>query len=213
MNAPYELTKDGYESQLAVCHIAHFLLFKKLQTVLLSSSTPAFNSRVINVSSVGHNWGQVDLNDLNFMTGRKYDGWASYGQAKTANIWMANHIDKLYGFQGLHACSVHPGSIASELQRHTTNEEWIKFGIFNEQGNYDADLLWKSAGQGAATSVWAATAPELEGKGGLYLEDIYISETTYTGGTEGYSSWAFDEEGAAKLWDWTEQAVKKFVDA
>jgi NAD(P)-dependent dehydrogenase (short-subunit alcohol dehydrogenase family) len=210
MNAPFELTKDGFESQLAICHIAHFLLFKKLLPLLLSSSTPEFNSRVVCVSSSAHNYGQVDLDDPNFTNGREYNGWAAYGQAKICNVWMANHIDKLYGSQGLHALSLHPGGIQTELQRTTPMSEFQKIGFFNDVGEYQLGVAFKTPEQGAATSVWAATAPELEGKGALFLEDVAIAQQS-DGTGSGYAAWAFDEVGAAKLWDWTEQAVSKFI--
>ena len=210
MNTPFELTKDGFESQLAVCHIAHFLLFRKLQPLLIASSTPEFNSRVVCVSSVAHNWGQVDLQDLNFTNGRKYDGWASYGQAKTANIWFANQIEAIYGSKGLHALSVHPGGIETELQRTTPKTDFQKMGWFTEDGEYVFDCVWKTPEQGAATSVWAATAPELEGKGAIYLQDIEIAKPS-NDVVAGYAAWAFDEQGASKLWEWSEQAVSKFI--
>lgn len=210
MNAPFELTKDGFESQFGVCHVAHFLLFRKLQPLLLSSSTPKFNSRVICLSSVAHNWGQVDFSDLNFTNGRKYDGWASYGQAKTANIWMANQIEKLYGTKGIHAMALHPGGIETELQRSTPKTEFQKMGWFTEDGEYIFDCVWKTPEQGAATTVWGATSPELEGKGALYLEDVAVAKPN-DGGASGYATWAFDEEGAAKLWQWSEEAVGKFI--
>jgi NAD(P)-dependent dehydrogenase (short-subunit alcohol dehydrogenase family) len=210
MNTPFELTKDGFESQLAVCHLSHFLLFKKLQPLLLSSSTSQFNSRVVVLTSVAHNWGQVDFQDLNFTNDRKYDGWSSYGQAKTANIWFANHIESLYGSKGLHAMSAHPGGIETELQRTTPKTDFQKMGWFTEHGEYVFDCVWKTPEQGAATSVWAATASELEGKGALYLQDLEIAKQS-NDDVVGYSAWAFDEQGATKLWDWSEQAVKQFI--
>lgn len=213
MNTPYQLTKDGYELQLAVNHIAHFLLFKKLLPLLLASSSPQFNSRVVVVSSGAHTWGQVDMNDMNFTKDRKYDGWAAYGQTKLCNIWFANELEKLYGSQGVHGWSLHPGSVESELQRTTPKEALAAMGLWNDKGEYVLDIAWKSAAQGAATSVWAATSPELEGQGGKYLQDIAIAKPADGPAPLGYSPQAYDSEGAAKLWAWSEQAVDKFMHA
>jgi NAD(P)-dependent dehydrogenase (short-subunit alcohol dehydrogenase family) len=88
-----ELTKQGFESQFACCHLAHFLLFQLLKDTLLTSSTPDLPSRIVNVASVGHRYGPgVQFDNLNF--DKDYSGWAAYSQAKTANIYMANYIER-----------------------------------------------------------------------------------------------------------------------
>jgi NAD(P)-dependent dehydrogenase (short-subunit alcohol dehydrogenase family) len=212
MKCPFALTKDGYESQLAVNHLAHFLLLKKVLPLLLASSSPDFQSRVVSVASAGHLWGSIDYTDINFTHGREYTGFGAYSQSKLANVWLAVEAERLYGSRGVHSWSLHPGGVQTELFRHTIEDKQglIDQGVFDEQGNYQFNILFKSVEQGAATSVWAATSPELEGKGGLYLEDIRISEPS-SGTMTGHASCAYDTDGAAKLWEWSEQAVSKFM--
>lgn len=101
---------DGFETQIGSNHMAHFLLFQELKPLLLASSTPSFNSRVINVSSAGHGMGKVNFDDINYEHS-EYSKFQAYGQSKTANIYMANAIDRNYGAQGLHGLSLHPGVI------------------------------------------------------------------------------------------------------
>lgn len=94
MATPEGKTKDGFESQFGTNHVAHFLLFQLLKDTLLASSTSDFPSRVVSVSSFGHRYGKVRLNDYNFTESGSYDPGASYGQSKTANIWFANEIER-----------------------------------------------------------------------------------------------------------------------
>lgn len=211
-HAPFELTKDGFESQLAIDHIAHHLLFKKLASLLLKSSTPHFHSRVVVVASAVHLSGEVDFNDINYTQGRKYDPSEAYSQAKLANVWFANHLEKLYGKQGLHGLSLHPGMITTDNVRSKMLPDFlVHLGMFDASGEYLLSSHSKSIEQGAATTVWAAVTPELEGKGALYLEDAAIAKPNVPGEFSGYSATAFEEDKAAKLWDWTEAAIAKFV--
>lgn len=200
MACPDGRTADGFETQFGTNHLGHFLLFYLLKDIMLASSTPEFNSRVVLLSSCAHQAGSVVFNNLNLEG--EYEPWKSYGQSKTANLWTSSEIDRRFGSQGLHAWSVHPGGIMTELQRHcsdATKQEWAD----------DKDLakVWKSPEQGAATTVLAAVCPELEGKGGLYLEDTQVSKPPATGGT-GYADWAYDEGGARKLWEKSLELLK-----
>jgi NAD(P)-dependent dehydrogenase (short-subunit alcohol dehydrogenase family) len=128
-----------------------------------------------------------------------YVSWTGYGQSKTAMNWTANEIERRYGSRGLHAFSLHPGGIASGLQKYVTEEvraSWSSGGV--------PDTIWKTAEQGAATTVWAAVAKELEGTGGKYLEDCQVigpwdPATGRIG--QGYAPWVYDEEKATKLWE------------
>ncbi|KAF7590278.1 hypothetical protein BBP40_003015 [Aspergillus hancockii] len=197
MATPEGRTQDGFETQFGTNHLGHFTLFTLLKPALLASSTPDFNSRVVNVSSLAHRYSPVILDNLNLEG--IYEPWKSYGQSKTANIWMANEIERRYGEQGLHAFSLHPGAIRTELQRHSSKEQI-------EAWNKDETIakLWKTPEHGAATTVWAAVAKELEGKGGKYLEDCHISEpydpSTGIAGP-GYATWVYDEAKEGKLWE------------
>ena len=195
MATPQATTADGFESQFGTCHLAHFHLFQLLKPLLLASSTPSLNSRVIDLSSSGHRAGGVRFDDYNFEKS-DYSPWAAYGQAKTANIYMANEIDRRYGAKGLHALSVMPGGIMTGLQTHVSDsikESWKSGEIAN---------LMKSPEQGAATTVYAALSKDWEGKGGKYLEDCdeaSLSEGK-SGTASGYAPHAFNEKGERQLW-------------
>jgi hypothetical protein len=121
---------------------------------------------------------------------------------------MANYSDRTYGGQGLHAWSLQPGGIASNLIRKSEEE---KQAIYSNP----AILPYvKTPQQGAATSVWAAVARDLEGKGGRYLESMQeIGE--WTGPEErrvdwidpGYAPFAYDKEKENKLWELSEKLI------
>ena len=197
MNTPYSKTSDGHESQFGTNHLAHFLLFNLLRPALLASSTPTFNSRVIDVSSSGHGAGEVQFNNYTFSNGARYDPWAGYGQSKTANIYMANEIENRYGKQGLHGLSLMPGGIWTNLQRHVPEEmmkEW--------KARPNVEDFMKSTEQGAATTVLAAVGKEYEGKGRLYLENCDTAELAEEGDLwgGGYMAHAFNKEKEGRLW-------------
>lgn len=116
-----EKTADGFEGQFGTNHLAHFLLFQLLKPTLLASATPEFVSRVVALSSMGHRSAGVQFDNYTFEKG-DYSAWKAYGQSKTANIYMANEIDRRYGSKGLHALSLHPGGIMTGLQVHMSKE-------------------------------------------------------------------------------------------
>jgi NAD(P)-dependent dehydrogenase (short-subunit alcohol dehydrogenase family) len=196
MACPESKTVDGFESQLATNYLGHFLLYKLLEQTLLSSSTPEFHSRVINVSSAGHHMSPVILNNINLEG--EYEPWKAYGNSKTACIWMANEIERRHGSKGLHGLSLMPGGIASGLQRYVDPEMLKQWGASETARNYG-----KSPAQGAATTMTAAFGKEWEGKGGVYLEDCQEAGPLPEGGTlaVGVAPHAFDPEGEKKLWD------------
>ena len=193
MAAPYVKTADGFESQFGTNHLAHFLFFTLLKDTLVASSTPEFHSRVVNVSSSGHMAGEVQFDDYNFEK-TDYTPFAGYGQSKTANIYMANGIEKRYGSKGLHGLSLHPGGIWSGLQKFIPPETMAQW-----KSRPNVENILKSTEQGAATTVLAAVGKEYEGKGRLYLEDCGTAEPTEDG-SAGYMAYAFDEEKEARLW-------------
>lgn len=196
-----EVTKDGFEMQFGTNHLAHFLLFQCLKDSLLAGAkaSPDFASRVVSLSSTGHRVNPVQLDDVNLEGEGKYTPWGAYGNSKTANIWMANQIERLYGSQGIHGYSAHPGGIATPLQKHV--QEMMDAAMKSEViMNH-----MKSVEQGAATSVWAATARELEGKGGVYCEDSAVAGPLQKDAPNpqiatGHATWAYDPEGEEKLW-------------
>lgn len=196
MMPPYAKTVDGFESQFGTNHLGHFLLFHLLKDALLAGSTPSFNSRVVVVSSLGHRGGGIQFDDINLE--KNYTPGKGYAQSKTANIYMANEIERRYGPKGLHALSLHPGGIMTALQVHMDP----KF-IGQWKTNENAMKGMMSPEQGAATQVMAAVGKEFEGKGAKYLEQCSESgpaKEGYTGLDTGYESWAFDKEKEQKLW-------------
>jgi NAD(P)-dependent dehydrogenase (short-subunit alcohol dehydrogenase family) len=194
-----QLSKDGYELQFATNHLAHFLLFQLLKKALIDSSTPEFHSRVINVASSGHRIHGLNVSDnYNFEKG-EYSPWVSYAQSKTANIYMANEIDRRYGNKGLHATSLHPGAIATTgLGKHM--DPAMAQAFLSDPVKMNS---LKSAEQGAATTVLAAIGKEWENKGGRYLVNCAdASPGEDDGNVEGstYVSHTYDPKSEARLW-------------
>lgn len=192
MFTPFEQTHDGFELQFGTNHLGHFLLTALLAPALVRGAP----SRVVNVSSGGHKLSDIDLDDPNYEH-REYDKFASYGQSKTANILFARELDRRLGARGVHAYAVHPGMILTDLGRHMTADDMAQLARMFEAGGEAP--AWKSVEAGAATSVWAAVAPELDGTGGLYLEDCEVSD--------GDAPWTRDGQRARQLWNLSERLV------
>jgi NAD(P)-dependent dehydrogenase (short-subunit alcohol dehydrogenase family) len=200
-------TKDGYESHFGVNHLGHYLLFQLLKSALLKASTPSFNSRVVVLSSLIHRFAPLNKPDYNFRT-MPYDSAAAYASSKCANIHFANHISRLYGSQGLHALSLHPGGIMSGLQRYHSPEYLAMMQSYmTGQAGEKMMQSFKNVEQGAATTVLAAIGREFEGMDGVYLEDCAVAEvlkdeevTRALLGKKGVAGWVFDEETERALW-------------
>ncbi|KAH9236283.1 hypothetical protein K456DRAFT_1891139 [Colletotrichum gloeosporioides 23] len=203
---PKALTRDGFEMHFGTNHLGHFALFEALKDTLLKSSSLSYPSRLVMVSSRSHLASSVDLDDLNLDT-TTYDAHSAYGASKTANIWMANEVERRYGPYHLHATSVHPGAVVSGLSRHV-GEEFMK-KLF---GPPEIAKLIKSAEQAAATTIWAAVGAEWKHQGGKYLADVQEgvpSETCTEGRTgPGYAPHAFDEEKERQLWELSGDIVR-----
>ncbi|KAJ4175205.1 hypothetical protein NW754_005625 [Fusarium falciforme] len=200
MFSPKGKTVDGFETQFAINYLGHFLLFQLLKPALLAASTPDFNSRVITLSSTGHRAGGIRFEDLNFDEPDSYNPMLAYGQAKTANIYLANEIERRYGSQGLHALSLHPGIINTNLSKSL--DQATKDFMSNHPG---VQKQLKSVAQGAATTVYAAVSKDWEGKGGKYLYDCAEAgpvrpDSDYMSLDDGYAEWIYDQDKASKLW-------------
>jgi NAD(P)-dependent dehydrogenase (short-subunit alcohol dehydrogenase family) len=202
MACPLLRTAEGWEMQFATNHLGHFLLASSL----LPALTAGAPSRVISVSSAGHQFSPVVFEDIQFAK-RAYDKWAAYGQAKTANILFAVEFDRRFAARGVRAFSNHPGGIMTELGRHLTPEDIAFIQSRATQRASSGGMQWKTLEQGAATQVWAATAPELEGHGGLYLEDVQVSGPAPPPGASGCAPYALDAENARRLWAVSEQLL------
>jgi NAD(P)-dependent dehydrogenase (short-subunit alcohol dehydrogenase family) len=199
MATPLFRDGDGHEGQFATNHLGHFRLVKALWPALAKAQ----GARVITVSSRGHQIAGVDFDDIDFRV-RAYDRWIAYGQSKTANVLFAVELDRRGTEEGIRAFSLHPGQVLTNLARHLSEEEIASFDALDENGRpiVDPDKGMKTPEQGAATSVWAATSPLLNGKGGLYLEDCNIAPL-HSGdvGRKGVADYAIDPDLALRLWD------------
>ncbi|MGW7402615.1 SDR family NAD(P)-dependent oxidoreductase [Streptomyces sp. NPDC054833] len=192
MACPETRVGPGWEAQFATNHLGHFALVNRLWPAIAPGG-----ARVVSVSSRGHHFSGIRWDDIHWRRG--YDKWEAYGQAKTANVLFAVHLDKLGRDFGVRAFSLHPGGIITPLQRHLPREEMVERGWIDEQGNPLNPEGFKTPQQGAATQVWAATSPQLDGMGGVYLEDCDIAEPA-DGERTGVKDWATDPEQAARLW-------------
>jgi len=198
MACPQAKTRDGFELQFGTNHLGHFLLTGLLVPALLRAA-PA---RIVSVSSRGHQQSPVRFDDLAFEK-EPYDKWSAYGQSKTANVLFAVELERRLGGRGVHANALHPGVILTDLGRHMQKEDFEH--IRQRSGGA---LQLKSVEAGAATSVYAATAPELEGRGGLYLEDCHVAAVNDDPeAREGVRSYAVDAEAAKRLWATSEELV------
>lgn len=195
MACPLARDARGYESQFATNHLGHFQMTARIWPLLKAAG----KARVVSLSSIGHARSPVHLDDVHFER-REYEKWSAYGQAKSANSLFAIHLDTVGKAHGIRAFAVHPGGIKTPLQRYLTMEEQIAMGWYDKDGNVNP--LFKSTEEGAATSVWCAVSPLLEGEGGVYCEDCNIA-AVFTEGMNPYSGvrpHAIDRETAAALW-------------
>ncbi len=208
MACPLAYTADGLEMQVGTCHFGHFALAQGLIPALQRGADAAGRpSRVVSLSSIGHRRGGIHFDDIHYRV-RPYDKWESYGQAKTANSLFALALNARFGSAGINANAVMPGGILTPLQRHLPVEEMRAFGWIDENGKPNA--RFKTTEQGAATSVWAAVGAELEGIGGLYLEDCaqalpFDTASPFTG----VMPHALDPETADRLWGVSEETIGK----
>lgn len=200
MACPLSRTADGLEMQIGTNHFGHFLLSTLLAPNLVAAAKASGRrSRLVSLSSIGHRRSEIHFDDPNYQA-RPYDKWEAYGQAKTANSLFAVGFDRRFNDQGVNANAVMPGGIMTPLQRHMTLDEQRAMGWLDE--NDQPREGFKTPEQGAATSVWAAVGAELEGVGGLYLEDCgqavpWSQERPWAG----VMPHALDPKAADRLWD------------
>ena len=193
-----QLTEDGQEVHFATNYLSEFLLFQLLKPALLASATPAFHSRVVNVSSSANRAGSLpESDDYNFEK-QEYSHEVAYANSKLASTYLANEIDRRYGSKGLRATSIHPGGIATNISRHV-GPGFVGFLMSNEA----IVKILKSPEQGAATTVIAAIGKEWENKGGKYLENCEESQRGKDDGDVfgvGYVRQTYNPESEARLW-------------
>lgn len=198
MCPPLQRTKEGFELQFGTNHLGHFVLVCRLVPALVNVSS----SRIVMVSSSAHRFSDIVFDDVNY-NNRSYEKWPAYGQSKTANILYAVELNRRLSNKGVTVNAIHPGAIMTDLSRHLTEAD---IEGLDDVSPGESDIHWKSVQAGAATSVWAATAPELEGKGGQYLEDCQISSLISSAEEPtGFAPYAVDPESARRLWTLSEE--------
>ncbi|WP_310542574.1 oxidoreductase [Phenylobacterium sp.] len=204
MACPQSYTANDLEMQIGVNHFGHFLLGIGLARALMNGAEEGRAARLVSLSSIGHRRSDINWDDPHYRT-RPYDKWESYGQSKTANSLFAVGYHKRFADLGITANAVMPGGIMTPLQRHLPREEMIAMGWMNEDGVVREGF--KTPAQGASTSVWAAIGDELEGVGGLYLENLAQALPWGEGPNAGVMPHALDPESAERLWALSEQTT------
>ncbi len=211
MACPLGRTADGFELQFGTNHLGHFVFTTMLHDPLAAAAAERGSARVVVLSSGGHRLSDIRWDDPNYERADEYFNWDAYGQAKTANALFALELDRRWSPEGIHAFAVHPGMIVTDLGRHLQQADLEFMASIRRTDGRPGDgggLSFKSVEQGAATSVWAATAPELDDHGGAYLEDCHVAEVVDDpAATHGVRSWARDPQAAARLWDLSERLV------
>jgi NAD(P)-dependent dehydrogenase (short-subunit alcohol dehydrogenase family) len=197
MACPFGLTADGFELQFGTNHLGHFALVTGLAPAIVDGG------RVVVLSSSGHRHSDVDLVDPGFRT-RPYHPWVAYGRSKTANALFALEFDRRHRERGVRAAAVHPGAIATELNRHLNTET---ITLLRSAPGRRARIPIRSVAEGAATTVWAAIA-DGEVVGGRYCEDCAPSPVVADQAvTPGVMAYAADPGRAGALWDLSEALV------
>jgi NAD(P)-dependent dehydrogenase (short-subunit alcohol dehydrogenase family) len=208
MATPFGHTVDGFETQFGTNHLGHFVLVNRISSLLRTGG------RLINLSSSGHRYSNVDLEDPNFER-TPYEPFVAYGRSKTANILFAVAFDKRHRERGVRAAAVHPGGIRTELGRHVDPGRLDKVvDEINQQlaTQGKGPFQWKTIPQGAATSVWAGVVASADEIGGRYCENCHVGQIVpdnapITAVSEGVRAYALDPKNAEALWKKSEEMV------
>jgi NAD(P)-dependent dehydrogenase (short-subunit alcohol dehydrogenase family) len=206
MRTPFGHTADGFETQFGTNHLGHFVLVNRIASLI------APGGRLVNVSSAGHRYSDVDLDDPNFER-TPYEPTVAYGRSKTANILFAVEFDRRHRAHGVRATALHPGGILTELSRHMQPGE-LEATVERINTQHAAEgrppFQIKTIPQGAATSVWAAFVAPAEEVGGRYCEDCQVSQVAdglLSLVTPGVTPYALDPQHAKALWSRSEELV------
>jgi NAD(P)-dependent dehydrogenase (short-subunit alcohol dehydrogenase family) len=208
MAAPFGHTADGFETQFGTNHLGHFVFVNRIASLMKPGS------RLVNLSSSGHRFSDVDLDDPNFEH-TTYEPWLAYGRSKTANILFSVEFDRRHREAGIRATAVHPGGIETELARHLEPGALdSRLKEINEQlaAEGKPPFRFKTVPQGAATSVWAGVVASADEVGGHYCEDCHVARVVdadeplsmVSGGVKAY---ALDPDRAKALWAKSEEMV------
>jgi NAD(P)-dependent dehydrogenase (short-subunit alcohol dehydrogenase family) len=208
MATPFGHTADGFETQFGTNHLGHFVLINRIAPLIHSGG------RLINLSSAGHRFSNIDLEDPNFER-TPYEPFVAYGRSKTANILFAVAFDKRHQDRGVRAAAVHPGGIQTELGRYMDQSQ-IQHILdqMDQQATAEGKepFQWKTIPQGAATSVWASVVAPADEIGSRYCENCHVShivpdDVTLTVGSEGVRGYALNPTNAEALWRRSEELV------
>jgi NAD(P)-dependent dehydrogenase (short-subunit alcohol dehydrogenase family) len=204
MACPLGKTADGFETQFGTNHLGHFVLVNRIAALMKPGS------RLVNLSSAGHRYSDVDLDDPNFDR-TPYDPWIGYGRSKTANVLFAVEFDRRHKISGIAATAVHPGGIQTELSRHLTPEMTPalieRINAANKAAG-EPDFSFKSIPQGAATSVWAGVVATADEVGGRYCEDCHVAEVVSDPvNRRRVKPYALNPDRAKALWAKSEEMV------
>ena len=203
MACPRGSTADGFETQFGVNHLGHFVLVNRIAPLLRPGA------RLVCLSSAGHRFADVDLEDPNFQH-TEYNEWIAYGRSKTANILFAVDFDRRWREAGVRAAAVHPGAVDTELSRHMTEDARAAMvaSINARRPAGTPELRYKTIAQGAATSVWAGLVADADAIGGRYCEDCHVASLSEGDGMrDGVRAYALDPERAKALWALSEAMV------
>ncbi|WP_336026890.1 SDR family NAD(P)-dependent oxidoreductase [Geodermatophilus sp. FMUSA9-8] len=203
MDTPFGRTRQGFETQFGTNHLGHFALATGLHGALAAAG----DARVVVVSSSGHAASPVVFDDL-FFERRPYDPGLAYGQSKTANVLFAVEATRRWAADGVTANALMPGGIWTPLQRHWSPEQRAAAEEQARRAEGAGLFAMKTPEQGAATSVFLATAPEVAGIGGRYFEDCREAEVVdRLQGLHGVVPHALDPVAARRLWDVSQELV------
>jgi NAD(P)-dependent dehydrogenase (short-subunit alcohol dehydrogenase family) len=208
MATPLGKTADGFETQFGTNHLGHFVFVNRIAKLIKDGG------RLVNLSSSGHRFSNVDPKDPNFAT-TPYEPFVAYGRSKTANILFAVEFDRRHGDRGVRATAVHPGGIMTELGRYMDPAHMEQMvNQINEQAAAagKGPFEFKTVPQGAATSVWAAVVAPAEQVGGRYCENCHVSDVVTDDAPlgmldEGVRGYALDPQNAAALWKKSEEMI------
>ena len=203
MDTPQGTTAQGWETQFGTNHLGHFALTTGLHQALAATG----DARVVSVSSSGHAASPVVFDDL-FFERRTYTPGLAYGQSKTANVLFVVELTRRWGAFGVTANALMPGGIWTPLQRHWSAEQRAAAQQQASQAEAAGLFRMKTPEQGAATSVFLATSPQVQGIGGRYFEDCHEAAVVeQLDGLSGVLPHALDPEAARRLWEVSEQLL------
>jgi NAD(P)-dependent dehydrogenase (short-subunit alcohol dehydrogenase family) len=209
MATPFSQTLEGFELQFGTNHLGHFVFVNRIAPILRKGS-----GRLVNLSSAGHRFSNVDLQDPNFER-TPYEPFVAYGRSKTANILFSVEFDRRHRANGIRAAAVHPGGIQTELARYMQPGQLQKLidSINSQRASAgEGPFHYKTIPQGSATSVWAAVVAPAGEVGGQYCENCHVGKivpdnATINAATEGVRAYALDPKAAEALWKKSEELV------